>query len=234
MLVVTARIIFCAGKNKNWLYNRQMRTSFFLIMMLWCGAGLANTEDMIEGAVSSPDLMARLLQGEIIVENIRLGDSGGSVRVQAYMPVDLQKLWDYIASCVSVFEYVDGLEACELISVRKEADADISIVHQAVDKSWLIPRIDYTIEVRRQPFSRVDFKLVEGDLKAMEGGWRFVAANDGAGIVVTHEIRVQPSFPVPRWLVRRSMRQDIPDMLACLRGLTGDFNRDSDLKRCPK
>jgi ribosome-associated toxin RatA of RatAB toxin-antitoxin module len=218
-----------------------MRKFCYLILMLWygagaSGAGLAVAKDVIDGTVSSPELMARLLRVEIIVENVRLGDSGGSVRVQAYMPVDLQILWDYIASCVSVFEYVDGLEACELVSVREEADADVSIVHQVVDKSWLIPRIDYTIEVRRQPLTRVDFKLVEGDLKAMEGGWRFVPANDGTGIVVTHEIRVQPSFPVPRWLVRRSMRNDIPDMLSCLRGLTADaslINRDSDLKHCP-
>lgn len=213
-----------------------------LILLLCCGIGaavpgIAQIPDAIDGQVSGREVMARLLKGEIIVENVRLDDSGGSVRVQAYMPGEVQNLWDYIASCVSVFEYVDGLEACELVSVRKEQEADVSIVHQVVDKSWLIPKIDYTIEVRRQPLSKVDFRLVEGDLKAMEGGWRFVSANDGAGIVVTHEIRVQPSFPVPRWLVRRSMRKDIPDMMACLRGLTGDptlAGRDSDLARCPR
>ena len=41
----------------------------------------------------------------------------------------------------------------------------------------------------------------------------------------------------PRWVVRRSMRDDIPDMLACLRGLidaSGEWDRDRDLKRCPR
>jgi len=181
--------------------------------------------------------MAALRRGEILVENVRLNDSGGSVRVQAFLPSDIQQLWDYIASCASVFEYVDGLEECDLLSVRSEADADVSIVHQVVDKSWLIPKLDYTIEVRRQPLSRVDFRLLEGDLKAMDGGWRFVLTDDGAGVIVTHEIRVQPSFPVPRWLIRRSMRNDIPDMLACLRGLTANQSyqqQAADLKRCPK
>lgn len=218
-----------------------MHKSCYLTLML-CGAvgasgdGIEDTRDAIDSSVSSQEVMTRLLEGEIIVENVRLSDSGGSIRVQAYVPGDIQKLWDFIASCASLFRYVDGLEACELISVRKEADADISIVHQVVDKSWLIPKIDYTIEVRRQPMSRVDFKLVQGDLKAMEGGWRFITVNDGAGTLVTHEIRVQPSIPAPRWLIRRSMRKDIPDMLACLRGLTGDqslTDQSSDLKHCP-
>ena len=76
-----------------------------------------------------------------------------------------------------------------------------------------------------------------GDLKSMEGGWRFQGGENEDGIVVTHEIRVRPKLPVPRWLLRRSMRKDVPDMLACLRGLTngsGLLSREKDLGRCPR
>ena len=116
-------------------------------------------------------------------------------------------------------------------------NSDTSKLRQVVKKSWVIPMIDYIIEVRRQPPYRIDFKLVEGNLKALEGGWRFNVLPDEQGIVVTHEVRVQPGFPTPRWLIRRSMRKDVPDMLACLRGLTrgsGEFSSLRDLKRCPK
>ena len=74
-------------------------------------------------------------------------------------------------------------------------------------------------------------------MRSMEGGWRFEQLPGSDGLVVTHQIRVRPSFPVPRWLLRKSMRSDVPDMLACLRGLTdgsGGLSRDDDLKRCPK
>ena len=60
---------------------------------------------------------------------------------------------------------------------------------------------------------------------------------DDKGVIVIHEIRVQPRIPVPRWLVRRSLRKDLPDMLACIRGLakaSGDDRRIADdLNRCP-
>jgi hypothetical protein len=61
--------------------------------------------------------------------------------------------------------------------------------------------------------------LVEGNLKAMEGSWDFIVMPQG--VVVSHEIRVQPAVPAPRFVVRRLMRKGMPEMLACIRGLAG-------------
>ena len=195
------------------------------------------SDDPIDGTVSSTEAMARLRKGEILAEDARTGEPGGAARVQTLMHSDLQELWAYISSCDSAFKYVKGMRECELLAVEHGVNSDTTRLHQVVKKSWVVPGIDYIIEVRRQPPHRIDFKLIEGNLKALEGGWRFNVLPDEQGIVVTHEVRVQPDFPAPRWLIQRSMRKDVPDMLACLRGLTdgsGDFPRSEDLKRCPK
>ena len=126
-------------------------------------------------------------------------------------------------------------EVITILEIEREPGADVTTLRQSVDKGWAVPRVDYVITVRRVPFSRVDFSLVEGDLRVMEGGWRFVESGDA--LLVTHEIRVQPAFPVPRWLLRRTLRKDLPDMLACLRGLTGGSHEATgtdDLARCPR
>ncbi len=194
-------------------------------------------QDLIDGSVSSKAAMDRLRDGEILVENVRTEESGGSVRIQAMMHGDVQALWDFLASCDSAFLYVDGLRNCEVLSVEQGDEIETAKLQQSVKKSWVIPKIEYVIEVRRQPLTHVDFRLVEGNLKNMDGGWRFRTLENEPGFIVTHEVRVRPSFPVPRWLIRRSMRKDTPDMLACLRGLvngSGNFSRDSDLGRCPK
>lgn len=194
------------------------------------------SDDPIDGSVSSAEAMARLRKGEILVADIHTGEPGGAARAQILMHSGLQELWGFIASCDSVFKYVKGLKECALLVVEQGRNWDTTKLRQVVKKSWIIPRIDYIIEVRRQPPNRIDFKLIEGNLEALEGGWRFDLLPDEQGIVVTHEVRVQPDFPVPRWLIRRSMRKDVPDMLACLRGLThgsGEFSRSEDLKRCP-
>ena len=196
----------------------------------------ASNPDEIDGTVSSAEAMERLRKGEILVENTRTEKSGGSVRVQALFQGDVKKVWEYIASCDSVYLYVDGVTDCEVLKVEREPGSDTTLLRQRLKKSWLVPTMEYTISVHRRPPDRVDFKLVEGDLKEMVGGWRFLPLENEPRFIITHEIRVSPSFPSPRWLIRRSMRKDVPDMLACLRGLTdasGAFSNSKDLDRCP-
>lgn len=209
-------------------------TKSLLLIFAFLPFRFGEADDRIDSTASDPEIHARLLKGEVIVENARTDESGGAVRVQALVESDWQTVWTFIANCDSVFRYVDGVRDCELLDTRFEDNADISRIRQTVDKGWMAPRMTYIIEVRREPPQRVDFHLLEGDLESMEGGWRFVQSSDG--LLITHEIRVKPSFPVPRWLVRRSMRKDIPDMLACLRGLVGgsmEGQEKQDTKRCP-
>lgn len=62
-----------------------------------------------------------------------------------------------------------------------------------------------------------------------------LAGSDGS--IVIHEVRIQPGFLAPRWLIRRSLHRDLPDMLACIRGLAkASADQQSvlaDLQRCP-
>ncbi|NND45853.1 MAG: hypothetical protein HKN58_11065 [Xanthomonadales bacterium] len=182
------------------------------------------------------EALERLAKGEILAENVLTSESGGAVRARVLMQVELATVWNYIASCDHVFEYVDGMQYCELLEVRRDGAVDVSTVRQVVDRGWLVPEMDFTIRVRREPHERIDFELVEGNLDALRGYWRFESLPGVSGLLVTHEIQVRPSFPVPRWLVRRTIRKGIPDMLACLRGLTSAPSQSSsrsDLRRCP-
>jgi len=214
-----------------------LRTTYLLFFLFFTTLAIAlDPPDLISGEVSSAEAMKLLRDGEIFIENVNTSSSGGSVRVQVMIMGDMQLMWDFIASCEANFQYVDGLRSCVLLSVRTDSNSDTTTLSQSVKKSWVIPRMDFVINVRRQPLSRIDFELVEGDLELMEGGWRFQQLKNEDAFILTHEIRVKPSFPVPRWLIRRSMRKDLPDMMACLRGLVDgsvQVSRLDDLNRCP-
>lgn len=163
------------------------------------------------------DAIQALRGGEALVEYTQTEESGGAARVAVLMQAPAEDLWAILLSCERSYEYVDGLRACEVL----EGDLERALVRQSVKKHWLLPQLDYVIEFRRQPYAAIDFHKVEGDLKLLEGSWRFTELPGSTGLLVTHEIRVQPSFPVPRWLVRRSIARDVPDMLFCLRALAG-------------
>ncbi len=179
------------------------------------------------------ETLASLSAGDVLVENTRTDESGGAARVQALFKASPETIWSYISSCEHNFEFVDGLKDCRVLY----ADERYARTWQVVKKTWFTPRTEYTFEALRQPHTVMIFRLVEGDLKKMEGSWQFEPVEASGYTLVTHEAQVQPKLPSPRWLMRKVMMKDMPDMLACLRSLANASGSPeqlvSDRKRCP-
>ena len=177
------------------------------------------------------DLQDRLRAGEILLQDTRTDEAGGAGKAQVFAYTDARAFWDVIVSCDLSFVFVDGMRACETL----EESGDRALVRQVIKKHWLLPKIEYSFESIRRPYEEMTFELVEGDLDIMEGSWRFTPVTDGT--LVEYEARIKPSFPVPRWLIRRTIRKDTPDLIACIRGLANGSGSEqlleSDLERCP-
>lgn len=176
---------------------------------------------------------ARLQSGEILVQTVHSEKSGGAARVSALFYSDVDEVWDVIGYCENEFIYVRGLELCELV----EPGLKVMTKHHRVNNNWYTPTIDFTFEASRTSPTHGQFRLLGGNLKVMEGQWDFQPQEDGRSLLVTHEIRIRSRFPAPRWLVRAVLKNDLPDMLACVRGLARGSGNDkqlaADLKRCP-
>lgn len=175
-------------------------------------------------------LLARLLAGEVVARESRGDSSGGSARMQMLVQASPRAVWEVIVSCELAFRFVDGLRECQVL----EDTGDRALVRQVVDQGWLMPTFDFVFESLRQPWERIGFRLIEGNLAAMEGSWRFVETPDGT--LVDYEIRLRPRAPVPGFLVRRNLNRAMPDQLACVRGLADgsgpEERRRRDLARC--
>ena len=185
-----------------------------------------------EAALSADDV-ERLKRGEILINTIHGEKSGGAARVIALFHAQAEDVWNTIGYCENEFVYVRGLELCEVLIpglqyIRK---------HQRVNNNWYTPTIDFVFEASRTSATHGEFKLVEGNLRVMEGQWDFQPLADSEAIIVTHDIRIRSRFPAPRWLVRRVLKGDLPDMLACIRGMSNGPGDDSllsaDLALCP-
>jgi hypothetical protein len=179
------------------------------------------------------DDVARLRRGEILLQTILEEKSGGAARVTALFHSDVNTIWNIIGYCKYEFIYVRGLKLCEVLVPGQY----YTEVHHRVRSSWYTPTMDFTFEASRTSPTHGEFHLLGGDLEVMEGQWNFVPLADTDSIIVIHEIRIQPRIPSPKWLVRRVLKNDLPDMLACMRGLakaSGDDDRlVDDLRRCP-
>ena len=176
------------------------------------------------------DLAERLRNGEILLLEADSQKAGGSARVQALISASAVRVWEVIVSCDRSFIFVDGLRTCEVL----EDNGDIALVHQVVKKGWLYPTQDFLFESRREPYRRIQFQLVKGSLKSLDGSWEFLETPDG--LLVDYRINVRPRWPVPGFIVSHVMRKGMPDLIACIRGLAGGSGspdeRRADLGRC--
>jgi hypothetical protein len=158
--------------------------------------------------------LARLRAGEWILDKDVEDANGAAESIMLFFHAPVERIWGIIISCDYAKSWVEGLEYCEVLEDR----GDYALTRQIADKGWTTPRIDYTFETFRIPFHSMRFKLISGNLKTLQGSWEFSELPDG--VVLRHTITLQPNFPVPRWLVRRTLTRDLPDMMLCLRGLS--------------
>jgi ribosome-associated toxin RatA of RatAB toxin-antitoxin module len=183
-------------------------------------------------AVESPDkeTLVQLGNGGIVLLDARSDEAGGSARVQALIQAPAEAVWDIIISCEKAFIFVKGLKKCEIL----EETAGRALIHQVVKTSWIVPTQDFVFESSRDPYREIQFQLVEGNLKAMAGKWRFTESSDG--LLLDYEIRIRPGMPVPAFIVSHVIRKGMPDLIACIRGLAGGSGSveraQEDRERC--
>jgi len=175
--------------------------------------------------------MTRLRAGELLLENDRSEENGASASVLAFIHAPVERIWAIIISCGYAHAFVAGLQLCEVL----QEHGDYAVTRQVVDKGWTVPTLDFTFETRREAYRHMDFRLMRGNLKTMHGTWDFRSFPDG--VLVRHALVIKPALPAPRWLVRRNLRKDLPNMLRCIRGLSDGGGSAqatrADRLRCP-
>ena len=179
------------------------------------------------------DDMTRMKRGEILLQTIHPDKPGAAARVSALLHTNASEVWNIMGYCEYELIYVKGLKVCEML----EGDQFQMIVHHRLKHNWYTPALDFIFSARRRSDESGNASLVSGNLRVFEGQWNFYPLIDDDSVIVVHEVRIQPRIPAPKWLVRRSLQKDLPDMLACIRGLASASGTESlvlrDLKRCP-
>ena len=175
--------------------------------------------------------LARLRMGEVVLENDTADENGAAASILVFIQAPVERIWSIIVSCRYAQAFVAGLKICEVLEER----SDYALTRQVVDEGRMTPRFDYTFAIERQPYRQMNFRLVEGNLKAMHGSWDFESFADG--VLLRHVLVLQPVLPAPRWLVRRNMKQNLPDMMRCIRGLAAGGGSEqatrADRLKCP-
>ena len=147
---------------------------------------------------------------------VRTRKDGPTVIVEVVALIDAPPaaIWDVLTACEIAPEYVSNIVSCERLEVVDGGRAELFV--QTVKPAFFIPRFEQVFRLDYEPYERIDVLEVSGPLERMEGRWWFLP---GAGdtVMLAHSLEVDPGFPIPRFLLRATMRRDLTTIMEAVR-----------------
>ena len=170
------------------------------------------------GWLSEPSVQQRLAEGQVVVEaagSIDTAAPRGRVRAAVRIPASPEAIWRVMTDCAQAPRYVPGLKRCRRIDAA--SDGSWEDIEHEVRYSWLLPPVRYVFRAQYQRPHRMDFHRTSGDIREESGTWLLTPTPDGAATLVEYEVYLDPGFWIPRFLLTRMLRKDVPAVLSGLR-----------------
>lgn len=129
------------------------------------------------------------------------------------IPAPPEKVWAAMVDCRNARAMVSNVASCRILSRGPGWD----VREHVTEGGALIPAIRNVFRSDYEPYRRIRFHRVDGDLKAMNGEWGLIPLNGGQGTRVTYENHLSVRILAPAALVRAGLRKDTPKVLENLR-----------------
>lgn len=156
---------------------------------------------------------------------VRVAFEDDQARMQVHAAVRIhaspETVWGVLTDCDHAASFIPGVKRCRRL--KSAPDGSWDIVEQEAKYSWLMPPITSVIRAEYKRPERIDFKRIGGDLKAEDGYWMLVDPPASPGdasredTTVEYELHVEPGFWIPRFLLRHSIRTELPAVLKAVR-----------------
>jgi ribosome-associated toxin RatA of RatAB toxin-antitoxin module len=175
---------------------------------------IAIPTDARAAAGLSKTQLLRLKKGEILVNVRQKGDlPRGMVEAVILIEAPAENIWRIMTDCREIPTFVPGLEACRVL----DSGQNWEIIRHQVKWIWFLPKFVYVFRADYKPNRKIDFVRIQGDLREMKGTWRLTPLDRDNQTLVSYSVFLDPGFFVPQWLVRRSLKADLPAVLTSLR-----------------
>lgn len=159
---------------------------------------------------------AALAKGEAYAE-VTPDPDGVSGHVRAVVDIDAppEKVWRIMTDCAAAKIMISTLATCRIVEGDMARGWDIR--EHVTRRNLVFPGMRIVFRSDYEPFSRIRFRLVSGDLKVEQGEWKLQALGDGRRTRVFYDNRLAVDWPVPKALIREALRKDTPKVLMNLK-----------------
>ena len=168
------------------------------------------------GQEANPDWLRKIESGDIALEaHTDPSGRGGQVRAMIDIAAPPQAVWTTILDCERAARMTPSVKRCTVVS--RDASDRSELREHVVKWSFLLPALHSTSRLTLDPYRRIAFRCVGGDIKDCEGQWLLEPLDGGRATRVIYENRATAPFGLPDGLAAMAMRRDVPAALRALR-----------------
>jgi len=186
----------------------------------WTGALIGLAAAALAGGVQafepSPKAQAMLARGEAHAD-VSADPDGISGRVRGVVDIDAppKHVWKVMTDCATARKMMANVIGCRILSGDQARGWDVR--EHVTRRNLIFPGMRIVFRSDYEPYRRIRFNLVEGDLKLQQGEWRLQPLRGGKGTRVFYENRLAVDWPAPKAMIREALRKDTPKVLVNLR-----------------
>jgi polyketide cyclase/dehydrase/lipid transport protein len=123
-------------------------------------------------------------------------------------------IWEVLKACEIAPEYVPNVQSCTKLEELDGGRADLFV--QTIKPVFFLPTFEHVFRLDYTPYTRIDVNRVSGPIAHMHGTWWLVPEDNGR-ILLVYELELDPGMPIPRFLVRATLKRDLPKVITAVR-----------------
>jgi hypothetical protein len=136
------------------------------------------------------------------------------VKIAAEVEAPVAAIWDILTRCEIAPEYVPNVVSCRKLETLDGGRADLFL--QEIKPIFFLPTFDHVFRLDYTPYSRIDVERVSGPIEHMQGSW-WLMPQDNGRVLLLYELALDPGLPIPRFLVRATLKRDLPKIMRAVR-----------------
>jgi hypothetical protein len=167
---------------------------------------------------AEPDLgwldRALLDRGEVQVHPDQIEHGVVHMRFAVKVSAPVPTLWDVLKDCPRSAEYTPNIVSCRSLEILDDGRAELFT--QTIKIAFFVPAFEHVFRLSYDPYTHIGVHRVSGPIDVLDGNWWLVPQADGS-VLLVNELGIDIGLPLPRFLVRATMRREVPKMLLGIR-----------------
>jgi len=150
-------------------------------------------------------------------------DGAVQVTARAVVRAPIELIWQTLTDYDHLAEFVPGIDSSRVVARQGE---ELIVEQKGAAHWWFFSyAIRVTVAATERPYEGIDVRLLQGNLRRLDGGYRIEPQPDGS-TELTWQGLIEPDTPLPSFLRTALLRRSISEQLA---GMVREIERRADL-----